>query len=271
MKRVETSHPLASLGRSMYAFTQRFIQHHAAIGVAVILFLSIFAFPSKIMAAQSGGRIGGGSFRSSDRQRYSTTRMAPTRTRTSLWDDGMRRPSSSTTILVNPYPFSYSLNPFVRSPIYYGGGAGAVVLAPPSPLEVLVIGGALYFMVQGLFKTPSNSWSKEPIESVLGTGISVAKLSVALQVPNRDDPNSILNVLNRLANTANTDSQAGVQTLTHQIALEILRRRQSIVASSTSYKHFDDVSDAQREYNKMSVQERSKFERETGKINFCIS
>lgn len=100
-------------------------------------------------------------------------------------------------------------------------------------------------------------------QSVLGPGVSVAEISVALDVPDRDCPNSILSALNRLSRTARTDSRVGLQNLTSQVAIELLRRKLSIVAASTSAKHYRDGNKAQREYNNISIQERGKFQRET--------
>jgi uncharacterized membrane protein len=55
----------------------------------------------------------------------------------------------------------------------------------------------------------------------------------------------------------------GIQNLTSQVALELLRRKNSIVSASTKYKHFNDRSTALREFNSRSIKERSKFESET--------
>lgn len=99
--------------------------------------------------------------------------------------------------------------------------------------------------------------------SVLGPGVSVAEISVALEVPDRDSPNSILSALDRLSRTARTDSRVGLQNLTSQVAIELLRRKLSIVAASTRAYHFKDENKAQREYNNISIKERGKFQRET--------
>lgn len=99
--------------------------------------------------------------------------------------------------------------------------------------------------------------------SALGSGTAVVQVSVALEVPNRDDPNSILSVLNRLSQSAQTDSRVGIQNLTSQVALELLRRKSSFVSAYSAYNHFKDRSKAQRDYNSLSVRERSKFEHET--------
>lgn len=131
--------------------------------------------------------------------------------------------------------------------------------------------------------------------SALGPGVSVAEISVALEVPDRDRGDAIMNVLERLANTARTDSRVGLQNLTSQgkllltlersdvrleisvlslllliVALELLRRKQSIAAASTKARHFRDESKAQREFNDWSIKERGKFQRETGKIKFIF-
>lgn len=101
------------------------------------------------------------------------------------------------------------------------------------------------------------------VQSVLGSGVSAVEISVALNVPDRDNPNSILSSLKRLSRTARTDSRVGLQNLTSQVALELLRRKEDIVAASTSGYNFKDESKAQREFNNMSIRERSKFQRET--------
>lgn len=106
--------------------------------------------------------------------------------------------------------------------------------------------------------------------SVLGPGVSVAEISVALDVSDRDKSDAIMNVLERLATTARTDSRVGLQNLTSQVALELLRRKQSIVAASTKAKHFRDESKAQREFNTVSIRERGKFQRETGEMIFAL-
>lgn len=101
------------------------------------------------------------------------------------------------------------------------------------------------------------------VQSVLGSGVSTVEISVALNVPDRDSPNSILSALSRLSRSARTDSRVGLQNLSSQVALELLRRKEDIIAASTSGQNFRDESKAQREFNNMSIRERSKFQRET--------
>merc|ERR1711957_756135 len=108
-----------------------------------------------------------------------------------------------------------------------------------------------------------SSSSSSLSSSALGSGSEVVQLSVALEVPDRDDRNSLLSVLGRLSQTARTDSRVGIQNLSSQVALEILRRRSSIVSATTSNKNFKNSNQATREFNDRSIQERSKFESET--------
>eukprot|EP00536_Pseudo-nitzschia_multiseries_P005835 jgi/Psemu1/254835/estExt_Genewise1Plus.C_1170003 len=109
----------------------------------------------------------------------------------------------------------------------------------------------------------SSSSSSDVLSSALGPGTSVVQLSVALEVSDRDDRNSILSVLDRLSQTARTDNRVGIQNLSSQVALEILRRRSSIVSASSSTKHYNSRDKALREFQNRSIKERSKFENET--------
>ena len=99
--------------------------------------------------------------------------------------------------------------------------------------------------------------------SVLANGTTIAKLSIALDVPDRVDDNSILNVLERLANTARTDSRVGIQNLSSQVALELLNRKASIVSAYSQSQHYNDKTTAQQDFSLTAVQERGKFEQET--------
>jgi uncharacterized membrane protein len=221
-------------------------------------------------AAMSGGRMGG-SF-SAPRSGGGSMRMAPSR---GFSGGGGGYYSAPRTTIITPFvsPFySPFYNPIVP---FYGGGVGAISYSRgPGLFDLLFLGGigwiaisAVTGALSGARSSASTLWSDdEGISSgtsVLGSGTSVVRLSVALDVPNRDDPNSLLSVLDRLAATANTDSRKGVQNLTSQVALELLRRKSSIQSAASVYKHMKDDRAAQRTFNQWSVQERSKFEQET--------
>ncbi|GKY96460.1 hypothetical protein MPSEU_000605500 [Mayamaea pseudoterrestris] len=230
--------------------------------------LTLVFSPLTADAAMSGGRMGG-SFGSSSRQSYS--RPAPSRSSYGGGGYGggsYSRPSVTLAPVIGGAgyysPYSAFGNPFYAPrPMVYGGGGAIAINRGPSILDLMLVGGIAYVAWSAFAnKGTDDAWT-ESVSSMLGTGTSVVQLSVALEVSNRDDPNSILSVLERLASTSKTDSRVGIQNLTSQVALELLRRKSSIVSGYSLSKHFRDVNAAQREYNSMSVKERSKFEQES--------
>ena len=164
-----------------------------------------------------------------------------------------------------------------------GGGAQVAVVVRPNPFRGIITMAGLFMIASYLSSAfgggfgggfgfgfrrgyPRNRNSAPPsaaYESALGPGVSVATISVALDVPDRDDPHSILASLSRLSRTSSTDSRVGVQNLTSQVALEVLRRKANIIAAMTSASHYGDGNVAQREYDTASIRQRGKFERET--------
>lgn len=169
------------------------------------------------------------------------------------------RPSVVVSPGITPY---YS--PFY-SPFSWGySRPGVIVSTGPSFGGIFFFAGFFLLAALALSSMTDNiGGAVGNLGSALGPGVSVAEISVALEVPDRDRGDAIMNVLERLANTARTDSRVGLQNLTSQVALELLRRKQSIVAASTKARHFRDESKAQREFNDWSIKERGKFQRET--------
>jgi len=249
---------------------------------ALALALVLSPLPSD--AAMSGGRIGGSYSPSSQSRSMPSRGGGASRGGYSSGYSGgyYSRPS----VVIAP-SIGYGYSPFISpfSSGYYGGGygGGAVIAASgPSIFDVLFVGGLL-FAVTNILQRGSSDQSigtsfdgfGSSTSSALGYGTSVIQLSVALEVPNRDDPTSILNMLERLSKTAKTDSRVGIQNLTSQVALELLRRRSSIVSASSQYKHFRDPNQAKRHYEQRAIVERSKFEKESistyGGVNYAIA
>jgi len=245
------------------------------LAAAALAFAIAFMPLNDAEAAMSGGRMGG----SFSAPRQSISRPAP-----SSYSRGYSRGYSSgymsrPSVTVSPgigfgySPFMSPFSPFTPfspfAPRVYGGPGVISVSRGPSFFDLLFITGFFFAASQiflGSGKALSRSsdtldWSSS-VSSALGPGTSVAQLSVALEVPDRDSPNSILGVLNRLAQTAKTDTRVGVQNLSSQVALELLRRRSSIVSANSSFKHFNERNKALRDFQSRSVKERSKFENE---------
>jgi uncharacterized membrane protein len=130
-------------------------------------------------------------------------------------------------------------------------------------LRLLFAGSMMYVMVAVV--EPARLPKLLPVAetSALGRGTSVIQVTVAMHVPQRHDPKSILSVLRRMASTATTDSREGVQDLVSAVAMELLRRKSSIVSAYAASKHYKRRDHALREYGFWSARERSNFEQET--------
>jgi len=236
-----------------------------------ILLLPLFTFPAHADAVQSGGRMGG-SFGGSGSSRQSSSRSYSTPSN-GRYSRGYSRGysggySSRPNVIVSPgispfySPFYSPFSPFYARP------SGVVVTSGPSFGGLFFFAG-FFLLAASVLSNIGNSVSDSvsstlgSSQSVLGPGVSVAEISVALEVPDRDSPNSILSALDRLSATAKTDSRVGIQNLTSQVAIELLRRKLSIAAASTRAYHCKDENKAQREYNNISIQQRGKFQTET--------
>jgi hypothetical protein len=113
------------------------------------------------------------------------------------------------------------------------------------------------------------SYNKQPDISAgpLGRGVTVASLTVQLDVPNRDDPNSILNKLHALSLSADTSTRKGVQDLLSAVAIELLRQQKSIGSAHTVSTNYPVQGQAEREFHLLSVKGRSKVDRLAGKAS----
>jgi Predicted membrane protein len=249
---------------------------------AALIMASVLLTPFQdAIAAPSGGRMGGsfgGGSGSNNRQSYSSGRSSTYRSpSSSSYTRGFTQ-GYGTGYLSRP---SVTVVPSIGGYGYgYGGYFGAPIVSPgltvvsrgPSIVDVLIFG----FFATFLFRTFTSSsvmmdddddnttLTRMSSSSLLGSGVTVAQISVAVRVPNRKDPSNILSFLERLSRTARTDSRVGISNLVSQVALELLRQKRFIFAADTEYKHFSrgNENGAQRHFSSKTIQERSKFEKE---------
>lgn len=228
---------------------------NVALSLLLVVFLTLAPFADQSLAVESGGRMGGSFSRPSQ---PSSSRMysSPSRSYSRSYS------YSSPTVITPYYSPSPFFNPFWGPRWGYGGG-GVVVSRGPSFFDVAVFAAVAFALFSTFSKPSSSSGWTSTTSSALGPGFSVLQLSVALNVPDRDSPSSILSKLDYLAETARTDSRIGLQNLVSEVSLELLRNSQSVVSASSSYSYYDDYNRAQRDFNNLSVKERSKFQRET--------
>lgn len=187
---------------------------HKALSVmaaAFIMLAVIFTPLSEALAAPSGGRMGGSFGGGSSRQSYSRSYSSSPRSYNRGFSQGYTsgyysRPS----ITVAPTIGGWGYNPYYYSP------AGVVVSRGPSIVDVFIFGAFALVIYNAMFKSIGDTMDGSSSMSALGEGVSVAQISVALNIPNKDSPSSILNYLNRLSQTARTDSRMGVSNLVSQ-------------------------------------------------------
>lgn len=246
---------------------------------ALVMASVIFAPFNEAMAAPSGGRMGG-SFGGSSRS--SSSRSAPSRSYSNggNYNRGFNRGysngySSRPSVIVAPgvgvgsYNYGYYPRPGV-----------AIVQRGPSIVDVIVF-GAFAAIILSTFSRPrfdddddSGGFLSTASTSALGPGVTVAQISVALNVPRRNDPSSILSFLDRLSNTASTDSRVGISDLINQVSVELLRQKRSIFAADTEFKHFRNGG-SERHFSSKAIQERSKFEKEStnkfGGVDYAVN
>jgi len=278
------------LGSAMNASSVASAAASFFLSISIFFFLLLastaFFHPDAAWAVQSGGRMGG-SFGSGSSSRSSSSGSSSRQYSGSSYGRSYgggggggyySRPNIIVSPGISPF-YSPFYNPFY-SPFYAPRPPGVVVVGSGPSFGGIIFFAGFFFLAAMVLSNMGNSvrdtlgdkigsrmkFGNSSNDSILGPGISVVELSVALQVPDRDSPSSILSALHRLSNTARTDSRVGLQNLTSQVALELLRRKSSIVAASTLGRHYSDKDEggrAQRAYNDISIRERSKFQRET--------
>jgi hypothetical protein len=192
------------------------------LAAAVFMMATLFS-PLAAFAAPTGGRMGG-SFGGSSR-----SSSAPS-TRSYSSPGGYGRGFSQgystgyysrPSVSISPFGgFGYS--PFFSpAPVIYPGAGVGVISRGPSIFGVISFGIFAWILLQAAstFTRPRDSatfFDSASGDSVLGRGVSVAQISVALNVPDRDDRNCVLSYLDRLSETSKTDSRVGVSNLVSQ-------------------------------------------------------
>ncbi|MEN9228068.1 MAG: DUF1517 domain-containing protein [Gloeomargarita sp. HHBFW_bins_205] len=185
---------------------------------------------SPAWAAQTGGRIGGGSFR-----RPVTTYRMPSRS-------------------VQP-GYSYQRG-------YYGGGLGFPLF---SPFPFFFVGGGgllsvvLLLGVAGLIaQTVQRFQEQRQEEALLNPTVSIAQVQLALLAQAR----SLQQELNRLAQTARPDTPQGRVQLVQELTLALLRHPEYW---GYGYATTDKVpfSQAESEFNRLALRVRAQVKQET--------
>ncbi len=201
------------------------IQPLVKASVALCLaFILVFSQADHALAARSGGRIGGGSFRAPSRT-YSP-RTAPR--------GGYGYPGGGIG-----FPFIF--------PLFGFGGGGLFTL--------LIFMAIASFLVRNL----GNAGGDEDY-AVGGTNptVSVAKVQVGLL----SNARSLKGELDQIALSANTDTAEGRALVLQEASLALLRHPEYWVYGATE-SYTSPLSAAEGKFNQLALAERSKFAEET--------
>jgi len=221
---------------------------------SVLLVLSILS-PlgwSEVDAKSSGGRSGGGSFRSSP-SRSNTTRSNPAPSQSNSVPSRTYQQGGNNTIVPifipgannNPNNYSNNSNNY-RSSSSSSDGSWVIGL-----MVILGIGGLalIIYLVARKFQAGN---------AIGNDKVTVTKLQVALLAEAR----AIQGELDEISLQADTDTPEGLATLLQEAAIALLRTPENwshVLSSSQSVKQ----DQAEQIFNSLSVTERRKFSAET--------
>lgn len=206
--------------------------------VFALVAMLIFSNASGALAAgRGGGRIGGGSFRAPAR-----TSM-PSRAPSSYGGGGGYYPGGGGGY----YPGGGFGFPLVWGPTFLvGGGFGGLF----SILIFLSIAGFIVRSFRSAGQTEDNGYSTP--------NISIAKVQVGLLASARD----LQADLQRLGETADTSSTAGLTQVLQETTLSLLRHPEYWVYGGTEISQAG-LTSAEAQFNRLALAERSKFGEET--------
>ncbi|KAL4035793.1 hypothetical protein IC575_004500 [Cucumis melo] len=201
---------------------------------AVLLGLLLMYDPNSALAA-SGGRVGGNAFssRSSSSSRsYSTPRMSS--------------------------GFSYSA-PYTSPSMFGGGGiyvgpAVGVGVGAGSSFFFILAGFAAFLLVSGFLSDRSDSSVLTASEKT-----SVLKLQVGLLGMGR----GLQRDLNRIAESADTSTPEGLCYVLTETILALLRHPDYCISGYSSMDVKRSIEEGEKRFNKLSIEERGKFDEET--------
>ena len=216
----------------LLALIKPLVKSLVAVGLVLTLVMSQ---TGDALAARSGGRIGGGSFRSPSR--------------------GYSSPSGgSYGGRGGGYYPGGGFSPFFFLPFIGGGGGGGLF----SLLIMVAVGGFLL----NTFRRVAGGDSFEGGD-VYNPQVSIAQIQVGLLA----DARSVQSKLDQLAETVNADTATGRMYLLQETSLELLRHPEYWTYGKTGTQQ-TKLDRAEAVFNQLSLNERGKFTTETlSKVN----
>jgi uncharacterized membrane protein len=228
--------------------------------------LSNVATDKELIAKKSGGRSGGGSFKSrpssSPKSTPSLSKPSPSyNQRPSTSSPTYRQEPSRTYRDYSPIPsYQNSPRPYnTYRPSHSSGSSEFQFL-----LLFLLIAGIIIYILYRLFsKTSAGVGSEKSKISKINRERDNDRITVSmLQVALSSAAENIQQELSELSLNADTDTESGLVRLMQESALTLLRHETAwthVLSSSIS----SDINQAESAFGKLAIAERSKFSHET--------
>jgi uncharacterized membrane protein len=185
------------------------------------------------LAARSGGRIGGGSFRAPSSRSYTPRTYAP--------------PGGGGYYA--PYPGGGFGLPFLIPFWGIGGGFGGV-------FSILIFLAIANFLVQSFRRVTNNDTEEADYNN--NSTVSITRLQVGLLAQAR----GLQTELNHIAETADTNTPEGRAEILQEASLALLRHPEYWVYAGGGTQQAK-LNAAESQFNRLSLAERSKFSEET--------
>lgn len=228
------------------------LKRFASLMVVPILLTNLLLTVPRPADAASGGRIGGGSFRSSPSPR-------------SYGSGGTRYRGNSGRTGGTYIPVPYG-GGYYGGGYYGGGGFGLPFVVPMfgfggGLLGFLVLMAVLGLMLNAIRSSSSPSYERDvPGEGTYGSlegPVSIAQVQVGL-LPSAKELQSDLR---RMAASADTSTTSGLQSVLQETTLSLLRNPALWVYANVESAQVS-FSAAESTFNRLSMQERSKLSKE---------
>ncbi|MBI4780499.1 MAG: DUF1517 domain-containing protein [Oscillatoriophycideae cyanobacterium NC_groundwater_1537_Pr4_S-0.65um_50_18] len=211
--------------KKLTALIKSFIKPLLIVGLVISLVLSQ---ADGALAARSGGRIGGGSFRAPARSMPS-----PTRTYRPAPSGGYYPGGGFGLPFIMPYPF-----------IMGGGGL----------FSILIFMAIAAFLVRSF----RSAQSGEDLGYGASPNVSVARVQVGLL----SEARGLQSDLNNIANRADTNTSAGLAQVLQESTLALMRHPEYWIYAGGETQQ-TKLEAAENQFNRLALSERSKFTAET--------
>ncbi|MEB3230160.1 MAG: DUF1517 domain-containing protein [Leptolyngbyaceae bacterium] len=200
-----------------------------------LVFLLAFGHADSALAARSGGRIGGGSFR------------APSRTMV----QPRRAPAPSGGAYGGGFFGGGFGFPFLLPFFGFGGGFGGL-------FTILIFMAIANFLIQTIRNIGSDGALAGGETASSNPKVTLAKVQIGLLA----NAKFLQSDLNRMAQTADTGSATGLAQVLQEATLSLLRHPEYWIYGNASTSQ-TRLNEAEAEFNRMALTERSKFSGET--------